>query len=218
MRFVVVEPDQALRPTFLHRFASLGDAFRVAGSIEEAQDLASRPRPCTVMARNPGGAALAAAMACGFDLGAAPLRLVLVATDQARAFYHEVDRMVAELQLPRAVPAKADLVPEDFPHSTYQVQARLGGADCAGILLVRHRISGQKELLVQVQECAAAEQVAHALYGAYRNLRLRGKVAGKVLRHELTRNHSYIAPGSLPLEFARVVEAASYPPREALAC
>jgi hypothetical protein len=209
-RVIVVEPVPAWHDGLRGRLAGLGGRLEIAGSIAEAQECAAGAHPCLVLARNTRGEEAAAAAACGFDLSRGPreLRLVLFACESAGQFCHEVERTVAESLLPVEVrAASVEGLPPEFPHPTYHPIRRVGRLACAELLLVQHRISGLKELLVQVQEGDYAAEVAGVLY---RNFRARGAVAGKVLRHELTRHHSFIAPGSIPFDLARdVYEAAA---------
>jgi hypothetical protein len=199
----------AWRTALQGRLAALGDHLELVGSIAEAQERASFEPRALVLARNAGGAAAAAAAACGFDLAQGPgaVRLVFIASHAVSHFFHEVDRSVAEFQLrpEQAAPPLRGL-PEEFPHQTYVPLGRVGSVACAELLLVRHRITGSKELLVQVEEGACAAEVADTLY---RNFRARIAVAANVLRHELTRHHSFIAPGSIPFDFARQVDEAT---------
>lgn len=208
---IVVEPDAQVRDALRARHLALGASFALTPSIEEAQQLALQAARAVIMARNTGGAAAAAAAACGFDLAAGPsfVRLILAATPSSSRFIHEVERVVAESSLPPLAEGRSRAsvghLPEEFPHASYVPLARVGRARCADIVLVRNRIVGAKELLVQVEEDPdGACDVAGTLY---RIFKARAAVPPPMLRHELTRHHSYIAAGPLPLEFAREVDS-----------
>lgn len=103
------------------------------------------------------------------------------------------------------LPPYCDDLPADFPHGTYVPPGRVGALARARILLVRNRSTGATELLVQVEERQGAAEVADTLH---RNFRARLAVASRVLRHELTQHHSFIAPGAIPFDFARQVDEA----------
>ena len=207
-RVIVVEPDPRVRDSLQARRLAPTDALTLTASMEEAQEHCQQAERSLVIVRNTAGPEAAAAAACGFDLAAGPLfvRLVMLATASSSRFVHEAECIVAELSLPPlpSPHAALDGLPGEFPHASYFPLARVGRARCADILLVRNRILGAKELLVQVDEDpAGAWDVAEALYRDFKSRPVRP--AG-LLRHELTRDHSYIAAGPLPLEFAREVD------------
>jgi hypothetical protein len=207
-RVIVVEPVPSFRDALGTRLIALGERLAVVDTMAEAQEWAAAAPSVLVIARNAGGADHAAASACGFDLAQGPgaLRLVLVAAHAVSHYFHEVDRTVAEALLPaEPVPHGVPGLPAEFPHGTYVPLRQVGRAACAELVLVRHRITGAKELLVQVEEQACAAEVQRMLY---RNFQARQAVATGVLRHELTRHHSFIASRSIPLDFARHVDEA----------
>ena len=208
-RVIVVDPDARVRESLRARQPALGPALALTPSIIEAQELAQQAERSIIVARNLEGPEAAAAAACGFDLAAGPsfVRLILACAPSSTRFIHEVERIVAESSLPAGPDADAgrvDSLPQEFPHVSYVPLARVGRARCAEILLVRNRIVGARELLVQVDEDpAGASEVAGAVY---RSFAARAEVPARLLRHELTRDHSYIAAGPLPMEFAREVD------------
>ena len=208
VRIIIVEPDPRVRDSVQARHLALGAALRITGDMAQAQELVAAVPRALVIARNHGGPEAAAAAACGFDLSRGPafVRLVLASTPAAPLFIHEVERLVAELSLPFEARRADGLpgLPAEFPHASYVAVSRAGRARCADLLLVRNRITGAKEWLVQVEEePGAAEDVEAAIY---RNFRQRAAVTSGLLRHELTRNHSYVGAGPLPLDFARAVD------------
>jgi hypothetical protein len=208
-RVIVVEPLPAFRTALHARLSALGRRLVLVDNIAQAQEEAAAAPRALVLARNSGGPDAAAAAACGFDFAESPgaVRLILVTSHAISHFFHEVDRTVAEALLPAEHAAHGiEGLPEEFPYGTYVPLGRVGRVGCAELLLVRHRITGAKELLVQVEEQSSAAEVSRTLY---RNFKARLAVATRVLRHELTRHHSFIAPGAIPFDLARQVEEAA---------
>ena len=208
-RVIIVDPDPRARDIIDARHPLLHGLLALTDDLAHAQELVQAASRSVVIVRHAAGPEGAAAAACGFDLAAGPgfVRLLMLSTPSRTRFVHEVDRLVAELSLPQEVAALKQVtgLPAEFPHGSYLPVARVGRARCSEIFLVRNRIAGTKELLVQVDEDAfGALDVATALY---RNFDSRSALQG-LLRHELTGDHSYIAAGALPFDFAHEVDQA----------
>jgi hypothetical protein len=213
---VLIEPEAFLRSLVRPHVGALGEGIDVVSSVEEAQARAHNAAPLVVLARGCGDARYAAELACAFDLYAAsdPARLILLETGAvpvgkaAAAYVHEIDRTLAGIQFTppaQAGDARFGLV-EEFPCDTYQPLARVGELPCGLVYLVRNRVSGLKELLVQTaDDHPAASAVAHAIY---RNFRERARPVD-MLRHELARHHSFISSSSLPFDLARQADLAA---------
>ena len=217
---VLIEPEGLLRNLLRPHLGAMGEGLAVVGSIEEAQSRAGPGARAIVIARGHGDARFAAELACAFDVGAASDTARLIVLDAgcaslppgraASAYLQEVDRTVACMQfcppVPEAHDARMGLAP-DFPCDTYRALARVGEVACGYVYLVRNRVSGLKELLVQTRDDhPAAAQVAQALY---RNFAQRGREGFDVLRHEVTPHHSFISSVTLPFDLARHAELAA---------
>jgi len=215
---VLIEPDAFLRSLVRPHLGALGEDMEVVASIEEAQARARHCAGLVVLARGRGDAGYAAELACAFDVYAAndPVRLIVLdagagampAGKAVGAYLLEIDRTLAGTQF--SSPAEqADAhggLADDFPRDTYQVLARVGELPCGLVFLVRNRVSALKELLVQTaDDHPAASGVAHALY---RNFRGRAG-ASDMLRHEVSRHHSFISSSSLPFDLARQADLAA---------
>lgn len=217
---VLIEPEASLRSLLRPHLGAMGEGICIAGSIEEAQSRAVFGSRALVVARGHGDARFAAELACAFDVGAGSdaARLIVLeagggplpAGRAASAYLHEIDRTVACTQfsppMPEAHDARLELAP-DFPCDMYRALARVGEVACGHVYLVRNRVSGVKELLVQTRDDhPAAAQVAQALY---RNFGERGRPWVDVLRHEVTPHHSFISSVTLPFDLARHAELAA---------
>lgn len=208
---VLIEPEAFLRGLLRPHLGGLGEEVEVVATVEEAQARARNCAGLVVLARGRGDAGLAAELACAFDVYAAsePTRLIVLdaggavpAGKAVGAYLLEVDRTLAGTQRPtprEKADAHAGLA-EDFPADAYQVLARVGELPCGLVFLVRNRVSGLKELLVQTaDDDPASSAVAHALY---RNFSARARPTD-MLRHEVARHHSFISSSSLPFDLAR---------------
>jgi hypothetical protein len=216
---VLIEPEAALRNRVRPHLGGMGEAVDVVATIEEAQARAGFTERLLVLARGRGDPRYAAELACAFDIYAArnPARLSVIEVGRgdlpegkgATSYLHELDRTLACTQFVApggAADASLGLA-EDFPHDTYRALARVGELACGMVYLVRNRVSGLKELLVQTRDDdLAAGAVAAAIY---RNLRLRAGSCVDMLRHEITRHHSFISSTSLPHDLARQAELAA---------
>lgn len=215
LRCIVIEPDARLRGLVRARLSALGDALDVVGGLEEGQARLGIKRPALVIARGRGDASLANALACAFDLqeGPASLRLLVLtlahegacATRDPGAYLHDLDVVMAGTRMPEAAAARGEpaAITADFPRDVYESISHVGGMEAAEIFWTRQRVTGRKELVVQVADSdPAAPCVTEALYADFA---ARGSAAG-VLRHEVTRHHSFIASASLPLDLARRVD------------
>jgi len=208
---VLIEPEAFLRSLLRSHLGALGEAVEVVATVDEAQAHARNCAGLVVLARGRGDAGLAAELACAFDVYAAnaPTRLIVLDAGAALpsgkgvgAYLLEVDRTLAGTQLPApsGKPEAHAGLADDFPRDAYQVLARVGELPCGLVFLVRNRVSGLKELLVQTaDDDAGSSGVAHALY---RNFRARAR-ATEMLRHEVARHHSFISSSSLPFDLAR---------------
>jgi hypothetical protein len=215
-RVVVIEPDAAMRQRIRPGIAALAQGALVVETVDEAE---ARCRPgAMVIARSSGEARFGAALACAFELQEGPAQIRLFAIDmgagepppgsEAGAFLREIDRVVAGRELSRLMDAPRSAncpgLAADFPHDLCAPLIRVGQLDCAEIYLVRNRVTGGKELLVQIADDAArAGDVAQALY---RNFHGRCRPWTESLRHEITRHHSFISAASLPIELARLAQ------------
>jgi hypothetical protein len=210
---VLIEPEGFLRSLVRPHVGALGEGIEVVASIEEAQERARHAAGAVVLARGRGDAGYAAELACAFDVYAAndPTRLIVLepgagpvpAGKAASTYLHEIDRTVAGTQfsVPGGPADTALGLAQDFPCDTYQALSRVGELPCGLVFLVRNRVSGMKELLVQTaDDHPAASRVAEALY---RNFRERSRPWARMLRHELARYHSFISSSSLPFDLAR---------------
>jgi len=213
---VLIEPEAFLRALVRPHVVALGEDLDVVASIEEAQARACNAPGLMVLARGRGDPGYAAELACAFDVYAAndPTRLIVLETGAppagkgASAYVHEIDRTLAGTQFaPPAEPASCRLdLAAGFPCDAYQALSRVGELACGPVYLVRNRVSGVKELLVQTaDDHPAASGVAHALY---RNLRERAHPVD-ILRHEIARHHSFISSSSLPFDLARQADLAA---------
>ncbi|HZZ92937.1 MAG TPA: hypothetical protein VFE23_10255 [Usitatibacter sp.] len=217
---VLIEPEGLLRSLVRPHLGAMGEGLHVVGTLEEAQALPRFREGLLVLARGRSDARYAAELACAFDLHAAdePVRLVVLETGAAAfpegnvawTYLHEIDRTLACTHF---TPGGAEGVDprlglaEDFPHDTYRPLARVGELACGAVYLVRNRVSGFKELLVQTcDDQIASGAVAQALY---RNFRSRARPWIDMLRHEVTRHHSFISSSSLPFDLARQVDLAA---------
>lgn len=220
-RIIVIEPETAYRNAIRPHLAALGESVEVLATIEEAQYRGAQAADLLI-ARNAGGALEAARFACGFDLRVGPegVRLVLMSPAGTGAaplgdFLQEIDAVIARVMLPPAAPVRAfpgeSPVSDDFPQDAYEPLERLGGLECAELLRVRNRVTGRKELLVQVADAHdGAQWVVRALYEEHR-LHERASPAARVphLRHEMTGLHSFLASDLIPLDFASKVETSA---------
>jgi hypothetical protein len=210
---VLIEPERVLRSAVRVHVGALGEGIEVVDSIEEAQLRASRVERLLVLARGRGDARYGAELACAFDVYAAddPARLIVlepgagpVPAGKALATYlHEIDRTLAGTQFTTPVDTADPLLglADDFPRDTYQALSRVGELPCGLVFLVRNRVSGLKELLVQTaDDHPAASAVAEALYRSFRE---RARPWAQMLRHEVARYHSFICSGSLPFDLAQ---------------
>ena len=215
---VLIEPQGSLRDLMRPRLGALGEGLGIVGTLEEAQARVGFGELAIVIARGRGDPGLAAELACAFDVGADAARLIVLETGSAplpagraaSAYLHEVDRTLACMRscppVPEAVDAWLELAP-DFPCDTYKALARVGEVACGHVYLVRNHATGLKELLVQTRDDHVdAPQVAQALY---RNFAGRGRPWVDVLRHEVTRHHSFISSATLPFDLARQAELAA---------
>ncbi len=214
-RIVVIEPDPVLRHRVRHHLDTLSDRADVAASVEEAQELAWIAGDVLVVARGDGPPEAAARLACAFDLsdGVAPgTRLVVlgscagIGTDAAAtsAYLHEVDRIIARMMLPpaerRDAGALEPRLAPDFPLDAYQPLAHLGETRAANVFLVRNRVSGCKELLVQVEDSdEEARPILASLYRS-RGRKLRADRSWPSFRHEIAALYSFVACDSLPFD------------------
>jgi len=210
---VLIEPEACLRSLVRPHVGALGEGIEVVATVEEAQSRTRNASGLLVLARGRGDPRYAAELACGFDVYAAqdPVRLIVLETGAgpapagraARAYLHEIDRTVAGVQFaPPPEPAEARLgLADEFPRDTYHALSRVGELPCGRVYLVRNRVSGLKELLVQTaDDHPAAGAVAEALY---RNFGSRARPWVDMLRHELARHHSFISSSSLPFDLAQ---------------
>ncbi len=212
---LVLEEEPFLRNLVRPHLSALGESVHVVESIEEAQRRASARDSALLVVRGRGEARYAAELACAFEprSGATLVRLILLETGAttppegkgAAAYLHELDRTIACSQFPQPFAARGaagceGLAP-DFPHDAYQAVARVGALDGGVVFLVRSRITGRKDLLVQTSDDEIASgAVVQALY---RNFRACARPFVDILRHEVGRNHSFVASGCLPFDLAR---------------
>lgn len=220
-RIIVVERDAALRNAIRPHLAALGESLEVLATVEEAQ-LRGAQAADLLIARNPGGALEAVRFACAFELRMGPegVRLVLVSPAGPGPaplgdFLQEIDAIIARVMLPTAATVRAlageGPVAADFPQDAFEPLERLGALDCAEVLRVRNRVTGQKEMLVQVEDAHdGAQWVVRALYEEHRR-HVPTSPAARVphLRHEITGLHSFLASRLIPLDFASKVEGAA---------
>ena len=215
-RLVVVERDARVRAMLRPHFSPVAERVHIVAEEAEAHELVRFSPSALVLARNAEGAAHAARVACGFELQAGPgaVRLVLlgakdVALASARqlsAYLHDLDQCVAVSSLPPSrtgdEPARVE-VAEDFPRDFFAPLARIGGMSGADIFLALNRITGRKELVVQVaDDNESAFAAAEVMYA-----QLEGCSACGPLRHEITRHHSFFSSRSLPLDLAQRADA-----------
>ena len=210
---VLIEPEAGLRNLVRPHLGALGQGIEVVATVEEAQSRTRHASGLLVLARGRADPRYAAELACAFDVYADddPTRLIVLemgagalpAGGAPAAYLHEIDRTLEGTDFaPPPEEAETQLgLADQFPRGTYQALSRVGELPCGLVYLVRNRVSGLKELLVQTDDGhPAASAVAEALY---RNFATRARPWIDTLRHQLARHHSFISSGSLPFDLAQ---------------
>ncbi|QJR10680.1 hypothetical protein DSM104443_01747 [Usitatibacter rugosus] len=226
-RIYVVEPDAELRKAIRPHLSALGENAGVIESVDGAPCEVPPGQDLLVIVRSPAVACRAAEFACGLDLcrDRHGVRLVVMGTTfddppSAKAvaeYLHELDQVIARVLLPPAErigssrAKDGSAIPADFPHDAYEAIRHMGELRNAHLLLVRNRVTGEKELLVQIEDSqAGAEAVSEILYAEHLcHLNADPRRRKPVLRHEMTGYHSFVTCATIPVNLAEKVERAS---------
>lgn len=221
LKIVIIETETEARNAIRLRIGALGEEARVVASVEEAQDVAEAHPGILAIVRGRNVASRAAGIACGFDLAEGARLILFESLDEVgpvalTRYLQELDHVIARFSMPRRAPGAGDQPLPDFPYEAFEPLRRLGGLPGADFVLLRNRIADRKEIVVQISEFDEhAAAVSDALFSECARFRNTHEVRNqRMFRIEMSRNHSYVWIGDLPLSLAdRMQGAAARPPR-----